>query len=193
MKYIIFTTLTALVISCGTKTNNEVKNDNPEDTVKNETEEPVDNTCSINENEFGGVEIGMSMEKAFSTNDDLESELTIEETGEGDMEFYAMTNENGDQIARVFEMKGSVFGIDVLSEDCSLENGIHVGSTLGELKEAYPNYEIHGSEIEGRTSLTVEGMKIAFYIEVGIWNYDLTEEDEKLLADDVKVYQISLW
>lgn len=140
-----------------------------------------------------GVKIGMKLQDGFDAYEGFVEKKAVMETGESDVEYYPMINEAGDEIARVYDLDGKIFSMEIITPECSLDNGIHVGSTLGELKKAYPKHEIHGSEIEGRTLFTVPGKNVSFYLEVGIWNFDLTEEDKKQLTDNVKIYQISIF
>lgn len=75
-------------------------------------------------------------------------------TGEGDLEVYNFYDEGNNKLATIHldpSKKELIGAIHVLYNKAKTKDGIAVGMTFGDLLNKYPNIEVHGSEIEGRT------------------------------------------
>lgn len=108
---------------------------------------------------------------------------------EGTVDVYVSAQEesSGDDMAIYPEKKG---GKDVINNmeytgSCATKEGIKVGSTIADLRKAYPKLKAHGSEIESR--VTAEGGGYFFLLNTASADYNL---DQATLKPSVKVKAI---
>lgn len=144
--------LTLGFFSCKESSKNEKTLEDIE--ITNETSQPnsivkkIDD-CEIRQSGFMGLEIG---EEIASNPQNLKKD--IQENGEGSFSGYTILNKEGEKIGFVFpnaKDSATIGIIEISSPNYTTEKDIKIGSTYEELKNAYPNIETHGSEIEGRT------------------------------------------
>ncbi|WP_439130158.1 hypothetical protein [Polaribacter sp.] len=113
----------------------------------------VDAKYLITEVEVDRVKVGDS----YKTHKNKLKVAAIE-NGEDFFNVYDLYNSNNEKIALVYmdpyDPK-TINTIAILSPKYKTEKGIGVGSTFKEIKETYPECEVHGSEIEGRTVVMV--------------------------------------
>ena len=134
--------------------------------------------CVIDEKTFMEIDPGVSivpeLQKTFG---DKLQKATLQ-TGEGDFPYWSLKDDVGKEIARLFELENQIISIvEVVSPKCKTIDGIGVGSTLEDLKRVYPDWEIHGSEIEGLTTLTSSSTPLGFILSVRFWSYVIQDED----------------
>ncbi len=94
-----------------------------------------------------------------------------EESANGDMTIY-VEKKGGQEVVKSMEFTG----------DCKNKEGIKVGSTLADLRKAYPKLVAHGSEMESR--VTVEAGGYSFLLNASSNKYNL---DQATLKATVKV------
>ena len=82
--------------------------------------------------------------------------------------------------------------MEVVSPKRKTIDVISVGSTLGDLKRVYPGSEIHGSEIEGLTTLKSLSTPLIFILSVRFWSYVIPEEDLLYLNEKEVTVEIVL-
>jgi uncharacterized lipoprotein NlpE involved in copper resistance len=97
-----------------------------------------------------------------------------EESSGDDMDIYPVTK-GGKEVIGSIEYTGS----------CATKEGIKVGSTLADLRKAYPKLKAHGSEMESR--VTAEGGGYSFLLNTASTDYNL---DQATLKPSVKVKAI---
>jgi hypothetical protein len=86
---------------------------------------------------------------------------TTIKTGEGSFEVYAITgidNKPAGYFSPNSDNELLVGDITVETPNAQTEQGIKVGSTFKDLLKAFPNIEVHGSEIESRTYASAGGL-----------------------------------
>ena len=111
-------------------------------------------------------------------------------TGEGDFEIFRVMNEEIGVIGNIYPdpLNEALVGIiAVTSEIPKTKIGIHVGSTYGDLKSAYNDIEVHGSEIEGRTFANVGNL--SFRLSINHYSYVL---DESKIPLDTPIEEIHI-
>jgi hypothetical protein len=133
-----------------------------------------------------GMKVGMSIPDAQKL---FPLRKAKEENGEGTFDVYKSAQEesSGDDITIYTDKKG---GKEVISNikytgDYATKEGIKVGSTLADLRKAYPKLVAHGSEIESRVTATGGGY--SFLLNTPSTKYDL---DQATLKATVKVKAI---
>jgi len=146
----------------------------------------------LGEGEFQGVKVGTplaALEQKFGKKLDK----AVMKTGEGDFEYYSLRNETGQEIARFFLTDDKrVRMIETTSSLWKTTKGIHAGSTLRELRAAYPDLEIHGSEIESRTSASSAATKWSFRIDASFGSYELSPKELASISPETKILATSL-
>jgi hypothetical protein len=110
-------------------------------------------------------------------------------TGEGSFDAYVMFKDNVNDVMIFPIKKGGkeVVNLVEYTGACETTQGVKVGSTLAELKKAYPDLKAFGSEIEGRT--IAKGGGYTFLLDAYESAYDL---DLAKLKATVKVKAIVL-
>jgi uncharacterized lipoprotein NlpE involved in copper resistance len=103
-----------------------------------------------------GMKVGMLTSEAHKIFPIRKTKITRSE-GTVDVYVSAQEESSGDDMAIYTEKKG---GKDVINNieytgSCATKEGIKVGSTIADLRKAYPKLKAHGSEIESR--VTAEG------------------------------------
>lgn len=142
------------------------------------------------EGEFQGVKVGTplaALEQKFGQ----KLHKAVMKTGEGDFEYYSLRNETGQEIAQFYLTDDKrVNMIETTSLLWKTTKGIHVGSTLRELRDAYPDLEIHGSEIESRTSASSTATKWSFRIDAYFGSYELSPKELASISPETKILAI---
>lgn len=113
---------------------------------------------------------------------------TIQQSGEGSFTVYEIYDPNGNNIgfARPSRSNPNEIGsIEITSSNFKTDKGIGVGSTFQDLKNAYPNSETHGSEIESRTTSSVGGL--SFLLDAYFNTFSI---DETLIDKNTKVKRV---
>jgi hypothetical protein len=139
--------------------------------------------CTVQPGEIMGVKLGDPMDEVKKTY----SVKLPQKTGEGTFDSYVKSKEgpndvviypikkNGKEVVHMVEYTGAcIAGMDV-----------KVGSTVADLRKAYPDLKAHGSEIEGRT--IAMGGGFTFLLDTYEAAYEL---DQKKLKPDVKIKAI---
>lgn len=162
---------------------------NPKNEVTKEIkiiEKKETNLFIINENSVEGIKIG----DTFIDHSDKFKRAT-QENGEGTFEGYNIMDKNANVIGFAFadkSDKSKIVMIEITSSKYKTNEGIAVGSTFGEVKEAYPNSETYGSEIESRTS--VKAGNYYFLLENIAFNTYKVDESKIKPSTKIKIITI---
>ena len=92
------------------------------------------------------IRSGMSLEKFQNTMCDLEITSSIELDGKEDVEVLYVTTPEGDTLFHTFPNNGIVAPIIVNSSTLKTDKGIHVGSTLDDVKAVYRDVTFQRSD-----------------------------------------------
>lgn len=117
----------------------------------------------------------------------LKSQLV---NGEGDFTVYLIMDGPESKIGYLMpdpNDETKVGDITITSSIPTTTEGMKVGMTLGDLFNRYRNLEIHGSEIEGRTTAT-KG-QLSFRIDANNYEYEIDPEEIPL---NTKITEISI-
>jgi uncharacterized protein YecT (DUF1311 family) len=139
----------------------------------------------ISSNGFQGVFVGDLIANKMNV---LEKDIL--KTGEGDFDILTIKDGNGTVIANVFpdpRNPAKVGDITVLSPLAKTTEGIHIGMTVGDLEKQFGNIEIHGSEIEGTTSVLIGNLR--YTIDAHFWSYNI---DQSKIDKETKITQIAI-
>ena len=110
------------------------------------------------------------------------------ETGEGSFEVYYITAPGGQQLGYVLphsHEEAKVGTIVITSSLAHTPEDIKVGSTFWDLQSRIPGIEVHGSELEGRTTASVGNRE--FLLDAYHTSYQI---DASLIAPETKIKQI---
>jgi hypothetical protein len=143
-------------------------------------------TCILEPGSIKDVKVGDPMEKVKET---YPVKIT-EKDGEGSFDVYVMSKDNVNEVFIYPMKKGGkevAHMIEYRRGDCTTKEGIKVGSTVADLRKAYPKLTANGSEIEGRTY--AKGGGYEFFLDSPNFSYEL---DQAKLKGDVKVKAIVL-
>ncbi|PHQ86044.1 MAG: hypothetical protein COB65_01605 [Thalassobium sp.] len=95
-------------------------------------------------------------------------------SGEGDFDVIKMLDENGKDLAYLWQNNGATFSsIEICDTSIVTPQGIKVGSSFADLLLLDPNIEAHGTEIEGRINVDVGNF--CFLLSHREWSYDLED------------------
>ena len=140
--------------------------------------------CVLEPGSIRGVKVGDPMEKVKETY----SVKIKEKNGEGSFDVYVMSADNVNDVF-VYPIKKNgkevVNYVEYRNGVCSTKEGIRVGSTLADLRKAYPKLTANGSEVEGRTY--AKGGGYEFFLDSPNYSYNL---DQAKLKGTVKVKAI---
>ncbi|MBL6869795.1 MAG: hypothetical protein ISQ99_06960 [Flavobacteriales bacterium] len=117
----------------------------------------------------------------------------ILETGEGDFTGYEILDsltKKRDAFLHVSE-DSLINHIEIFSPKYKIIEGIGVNSTYGELIDAYPNIETHGSEIEARVYSSVGN--INFRLDVESTYYDIENDNDLVLKPSTKIISVVIF
>jgi hypothetical protein len=141
--------------------------------------------CTLTAGTLGGVKLGDPMSKVTET-----YPVKIkQETGEGSFDVYVKSKGNAHDVM-IYPIKRDGKEVANLIEytgNCTTKEGIKVGSTVADLKKAYPALKANGSEVEGRT--IAKGGGYTFLLDTYQSTYEL---DVAKLKPTVKVKAIVL-
>lgn len=117
---------------------------------------------------------------------------SVLETGEGSFDVFEI-HQGGRKLGHVSPAgrnESVIGGITITSPLAVTEQGIKVGSTWGELKQALPELEVHGSEIEGRTYAFFGS--VAYRLDVYFGAYDIPASEIRKIKDSTRITEIDL-
>lgn len=133
-----------------------------------------------------GMKIGMTIPEAKKQ---FPITKAKEDRAEGTFDVYKPAQEESanDYFTIYVEKKGGKEVIQSMefTGDCKTKEGIKVGSTLADLRKAYPKLVAHGSEVESRVSVEAGGY--SFLLNTSSNKYNL---DQATLKSTVKVKAI---
>ncbi len=153
--------------------------------LQNNKIEDLRENLLITENGFKGIILGSKID---TNNTSIVEDSQV--NGEGEFNGYKIKDKYGEKVGFILplvEGESTVQMIEVYSPKYKTLKGIGVGATFEEVKKAYPNSETHGSEIEGRTSVSYG--KLHFYLETYVSSYKV---DEATIKPGTKVKYISI-
>ena len=117
----------------------------------------------------------------------------ILETGEGEFNGYEILDsltKKRDAFLHVSE-DSLINHIEIFSPKYKIIEGIGVNSTYGELINAYPNIETHGSEIEARVHSTIGN--ISFRLDVESTYYNIEDDNDLVLKPSTKIIGVVIF
>ena len=118
----------------------------------------------------------------------------IMKTGEGDFNYFGLNDADGKEIVQFFPSdEGTIISAEVVSPALRAENGIGVGSTYADLRKAYPDLKVNGSEIEGYTTASSAATKLSFHLDVRFWSYELSAKELASIKPEAKVLKVHLF
>ncbi len=142
-------------------------------------------TLLISENSFRGIKIG---DKISGHNEyAIEGQMR---SGEGSFKVHWIMDFNNNRAGYLVpDPKDELIvgNIMIQSKMAETAEGIKVGSTFGDLQKAFPNLEVHGSEIEGHTFARAN--KLSYRLEAVNNTYKV---DVKKIPLSSKVTQIMI-
>jgi hypothetical protein len=129
----------------------------------------TDTQLLITSTGFRGIQVGDAISKHGAY-----TKKTKMKTGEGSFDVYEIKDfENNPAGYFMPDSKNKLLvgDITVESPKASTDKGLKIGSTFKDLLKAYPNVEVHGSEIESRTYATAD--KLRYRLDVANNTYDV--------------------
>ena len=143
-------------------------------------------TYLIESNTFYGVSTGDVIQEKRSL---LEKDML--QTGEGDFIIFTLKNDKGEIIANVFpdpRDESKVGDISIITPLAKTKKGISVGMTLDELEEILGEVEVHGSEIEGTTTVIKDNLR--YQLDAYFWSYVV---DKNKVDKNTKIKGITIF
>jgi len=146
------------------------------------TEETID-PMTIQNEEFYGIETGDIIE-------DLAGKLergTLK-SGKEESEVYFIKDESGEQLGYVVpspQDESSVGNVVITSPAAKTQDGVSVGMTFKELEQTLGVMDVHGSEVDGKTTTTKDN--ITYVLDSNNYSYDI---DKTKLASITKIKEI---
>lgn len=142
-------------------------------------------TYFIKGKSFYGISVGDILQE--KTN--ILKEVTLA-TGEGDFKVFNIHNEAGELLGYALpdpNDESKVGDIVITSSKVSTSAGVKVGMTLAELEKKIGEVEVHGSEIEGRTSAVKDGLM--YRLDANFWQYEI---EKNKVPMDTKIIEITV-
>lgn len=139
------------------------------------------NPYLIKDDSFYGISAG---QKIASIEEGKVEKSNIE-TGEGTFLMYYIISDSGQKIAYFYPDpvdKTLVGNLFVTSPKAFTIDLINIGKTFGEVKKQVNNYEVHGSEMESKTNVFIENIRLE--LDYHSTNYNL---DKNEIPDNAKV------
>ena len=158
-------------------------NETPNNLIENDTEITKETNYIIEPNGFMGMEIG-DLIRSHSNN----LKISTIKTGEGSFEVHQIINAQGKDIGMVVPSPSDpskIGTIEITDANYKTDKGIGVGDMYGALKRAYPNIATHGSEVESRTTSSINGL--SFLLDAYFNTYEI---NETLLSPDAKIKRV---
>lgn len=109
-------------------------------------------------------------------------------TGEGDFDVFYIKNVKGETLGYLepeFRDESKVGTMYIDTPLAKTKQGVHIGMTFGELEEILGPVEVHGSEIESRTSASKDG--IMYLLDAYFGTYEI---DKSQIKKSTKIKQI---
>ncbi len=151
----------------------------------------MDSSHIIYSDAVAGIKILDYVDDVIKTNKNLKIEKTILRTGEGDFDAYAIIDGDKSTIGYIYPSpakRPKVWQIQINDTQYKTEKEIGVNSTLAEVIGAYPDIQVHGSEIEGRTHATIGTYR--FRLDTVIWQYEI---DISKINKNLKVLNVEIF
>lgn len=134
---------------------------------------------------FYGIKTGQPISELLKAGKPALSKSELQ-TSEASFTIYKITNENQAVLGYVLpDAKQNVRLIVVTAKLASTLEGVRVGFTLAQLREYLGAVDIHGSELEGRT--TVQQGNIQYVLDTALFDYEV---DESKVAPETIVKEI---
>jgi hypothetical protein len=113
---------------------------------------------------------------------------SVLQTGEGDFDVYLIITEAGDTLGYVDPADDmTIRSISVESKEGYTEKDIRVGNTYADLEKAVGDLTVHGSETEGWTTATKDG--ITYFFGNIFWTYEV---DQSKMDPNTKIKRIDI-
>jgi hypothetical protein len=147
--------------------------------------EPTQTQMLITPISFRGIRIGDTIAK----HGDYIKKTTLK-TGEGTFQVYEIKdfeNNPAGYFAPDPNNKLLVGDITVKTPKAQTVKGIKIGDTFQDLQKAFPNIEVHGSEIEGQTHATAHNL--AYRLAVANFTYEI---DKAKIPTTTKITEITI-
>ena len=147
--------------------------------------EPSRTQMAIGHNSFRGITIG---ELISNHKDDIQK--TQLKTGEGTFEVYEIKDFENNPAGYFLPDPNDadrVGDIVVQTPKAQTAEGIMVGNTYQDLLKVFPNIEVHGSEVEGRTNAT--NGTLSYRMDLPNFNYEV---DKAKIPGTTKIVEITV-
>lgn len=146
---------------------------------------PMQTKMLIGQNTFRGIQVG----DLISKHTDYVQNKTLR-TPEGVFQGYEIKDFDNNPAGYFLPDPKNpllVGNITVTSTKAQTVKGIKVGDTFQDLQKVFPEIEVHGSEIEGRTN-AVAG-NLSYRLAMGNFNYEI---DEAKIPGNTKILSITI-
>lgn len=170
------------VAACSPKESTDTQESAPVAEAPQEVEK-VRTQLTITPTSFRGITIG---DKIASHSDYAVKDLL--KNGEGDFDIYTIKDFNNNPAGYIMSdpRDESLVGtITITTQMAATAKGVKVGMTWSQLQNVFPDVEVHGSEIEGRTYASSNGINCL--LNVPNFSYDV---DVAKIPAEAKVVEI---
>ncbi len=184
--YILLTSVLFLVMGCHSKNESSTSSPKNDETVKPSQSNPSAQSAAylIQDSIFLGIHIGT----AIASLPNKKIKKATLETGEGTFQVYDIISDKGEKLGNFLPDpldKKRVGDIMITSPLAATKEGFKIGTTFQTLDSKLKNIEVHGSEIESKT--TVFHGNLGLQLDYPSATYDL---DKNEIPKDSKVTQI---
>lgn len=193
LKWLIYTSLILGVACNNGEKSSEVasvevlNNDTLTTDVSTKENSSTSSNLLIERNQFYGVQLQDSFFELLKKYPGR-FEKSVKRTGEGSFNVYKIIGEDGAHLANIYpdqKDENLVGQIEIISSDAKTENEIQIGNTFKDLSMKEGTLEVHGSESEGRTYASKDG--IYYRLEMNHFSYDL---EKSSIQPDIKIIEI---